>query len=790
MVDAAPTLAAVSPQRPGLVGRRVPRTNDRRLLAGRGRFTDDVAPAGLLHAAVLRSPVAAGRLTRLDASAALALDGVHLVINALDDHGAIGRFPCVWTQPGQLITSYDVLSSVITYVGQELAMVVAASREIAEDAVGEIEIEIDAVDDIVDDAVTAAAGGPFVHPDLGTNVVVEFDAGDPRARVDEALAAAHHVVEMDLAIPRVIGRPMETRGAVASWDSATEELTVWTSTQAVHHVREHLCVMLGLRTEQIRVVAPDIGGGFGTKEHLYPDEVLVCEASRRLGRPVKWIEDRFESFTATLHARGQYHHARLGLDEVGNFVALWTDVIHDQGAHPSNVGPGPSIVATGMLPGPYRFGAAGAHVRCVVTNRTPTGAYRGFGMQQAAWVRERLVDEAARRLGLDPVQLRLRNMIEPEEMPFTTPFHHRYDSGDYPRSLSMVAEAASSFEAADPDDGLRRGVGFASFVEFTGLGPAIVQQRVGFHLNGFESSIVRIENDGTITVLTGAASIGQGIETTLAQIAADGLGVPFERIRVIIGDTSRVPYSSAGAIASRSLAVAGGALVLSCERLAAKVAVIAAHRLEADVNDIELIDGRVQVVGTPTQGFTLAELADTAWMGWDLPDGCDAGLEERVTYDPDDITYAYASHAAAVAVDPDTGRVTVEGYWVVHDAGVIVNPMIADGQVQGGFAQGLGMALYESVRYVDGQPAQSSFMDYLVPTASCVPDISLGHLETPSPVTPGGMKGLGEGGLIPVPAAIANAVANALPEIADRLVTTPLSADVLWAMLSDVHSGG
>jgi aerobic carbon-monoxide dehydrogenase large subunit len=784
VTDVAPGAAAAA-QRPGLVGRRVPRTNDRRLLAGRGHYTDDIAPAGVVHAAVLRSPVPAGRLVALDASAALALDGVHLVIGALADAAALGRLPCVWTQPGQRIVDYEVLSAHITHVGQELALVVADSRELAEDAIGLLDVEIRDADDVVDDPVAAAAGAPFVYPEMGTNVVVEFDAGDPRAEVERALANAHHVVTMDLAIPRVIGRPIETRGIVAAWDRVTEDLTVWVSTQAVHHVREHLCALLGLRTEQVRVIAPDVGGGFGTKEHLYPDEVLVCEAARRLGRPVKWIEDRFESFTATLHARAQYHHARLGLDADGNFVALWTDLVHDQGAHPSNVGPGPSIVATGMLPGPYRFGTAGAHARCVVTNRTPTGAYRGFGMQQAAWVRERLIDEAARQLGIDPVELRLRNMIGPREMPYTTSFHHRYDSGDYPRSLTMVADAASSFEPSDPHDGMCRGLGYASFVEFTGLGPAVVQQAVGFHLNGFESSIVRIENDGSVTVLTGAASLGQGIETTLAQIAADGLGVSIEHVRVVIGDTGRVPYSSAGAIASRSLAVAGGALVQSCRRLAEKVAAIAAHRLEADRDDIELVDGRVQVRGTPTRGFALAELADTAWMGWDLPDGCDAGLEERVTYDPDDITYAYASHAAAVAVDPDTGQVTVERYWVVHDAGVIVNPMIADGQVQGGFAQGLGMALFEEVRYVDGQPAQSSFMDYLVPTASCVPDVVLDHLESPSPVTPGGMKGLGEGGLIPVPAAIANAVANAVPEIADRLVTTPLAADVIWTLMQE-----
>ena len=772
-------------RRPGLIGARVPRTNDARLLVGGGRFVDDIVLPGMLHAVVLRSPIAAGRLTRMDHTAASAMPGVHLVFSALDEHG-LRPLSCVWTQPGQLITSYDVLTDVITYVGQELAIVVAETRELAEDAMEVLDYEFAEAEAVVVDPVAAAEGGPVVHPALGTNVVVEIVSGDPLAEVDEAIAGASHVVSMSLDIPRVIGRPIETRGIVASWDSARRRLEVWNSTQSVHHVREVLGGTMGLSADQIGVVAGDVGGGFGVKEHLYPDEILACEASRRLGRPVKWIEDRVESFTASLHARAQYHQARLALDDDGTFVALWTDLVHDQGAHPSNVGPGPSIACMGLLPGPYKFGVAGATTRCVTTNRTPTGAYRGFGMQQAAWVRERLIDEAARQIGIDPVELRLQNMIRANELPYTTPFLHTYDSGDYPRALEELRDMTAQWSPDQSSDGRLRGIGYASFVEFTGLGPTKMQQILGFHLNGFESSVVRIEPDGSATVLSGAASIGQGIETSLAQIAADNLGLPIERVSVVLGDSDAVPYSSAGSIASRAMTVAGGALVRSSVELADKIKTIAAHQLEASVDDIELVDESARVRGTPASAISLASIADSAWMGWDLPDGTEPGLEARATYDPPDITYSYASHAAAVAVDPDTGHIEVEKYWVVHDAGVIVNPMIADGQVQGGVAQGISMAIFEDAGYDErGQPQQASFVDYLLASAEDVPDISIGHIETPSLHTPGGMKGLGEGGLIPVPAAIANALCNAVPRIAASVTETPLSAHRVWQLLQD-----
>lgn len=776
---------AITPSRPGLlVGRGVKRVNDPKLLMGKGRFVDDLELPGMVHATILRSSVAAGTIRGASTEEAAAASGVSLVWHALDAP-SLHDIPCVWLQPHQTVTSYPVLGKHVRYVGQPVGIVVAASRPLAEDAAGLVELEIQAAEPVEGAAHAVSEGAPLVYPALGTNVAVELVRGDPEAEVRALIASAPHVVEMGLRVQRVAGNPMETRGVVAAWDAATEHLTVWTSTQAVHHARDHIAAVLDLRADQVRVLAPDVGGAFGVKEHLYPDEVLVCAAAVHLGVPVKWVEDRAEHLTGTCHARDQLHQAVLALDDSGQFLALWSDFLHDLGAHPSNVGSGPSQVASAMLQGPYRVTRAGTHARCVVTNRTPTGAYRGFGMQQAAWVRERLVEEAARRFGFDPVDLRRRNMFRADELPTTTRFFQNYDNGDYVAALDRAAQVAADWPEP-AEDGRRHGIGLASYVEFTGLGPTKDQQIVGFQLNGFETTVVRMEPDGSVTALTGVSPHGQGLETSLAQLVCDLLGVPIERVRVVHGDSDVVPYSAAGTIASRSMTVGGGSLVRSSEALRDKILRIAAHQLEADPADLELVEERAQVKGTPTIFKTMREVAQSAWLGWDLPEGEAPGLEARFTYDPPGIAYSYATHVAGIAIDVDTGVIEVERYAVVHDCGRIVNPMIVDGQIQGGVAQGLGIALLEEVLYGEGgQPAMMTFLDYLLPLSTDVPDVTVVHIETPSPFTPGGMKGLGEGGVIPTPAAVANAVAAAVPEIASRLTETPLSPPRVWSYLRD-----
>ena len=537
------------------VGRSISRINDPQLLVGGGRFVDDMDLPGMLHATIVRSDIAHGSVTAFDADAAR---GAALVIGPREAGEATKPLQCVWLAPDQRITSFPVASTKIHYVGQPLGIVVAESRADAEDQAELLAIDYDELPSVVDAEDALAPDAPVLFPELGDNVIAEVWAGTPRDELEAVFASAPRVVERRLRIQRVAPNPMETRGVVARWDEADQRLTVWMSTQTPHHCRDHIALCLGLRADQVRVVMHQIGGGFGAKEHLYADEVLVCLASMRLGRPVKWVEDRVEHQTATLHGRDALHRARLAMTDDGTFLAIHTDILGNLGGHPSNVGLGPFRVSAGMLPGPYRLPIAGASIRAVATSTTPTGAYRGFGMQEAAWVRERLVEEAARELGVDPVELRLQNMLTPDELPLVTPTFQEYDSGDYPESLRRVRTMVESGRTAPSTSGsVRRGVGYASQVEFTGLGPSKEQQIVGFSLGGFESAMVRVEPDGSVTVSSGVTGMGQGIETGLAQLAADNLGVSIERVTVRLGDSERDPYSATGSIASRSMTVGG-----------------------------------------------------------------------------------------------------------------------------------------------------------------------------------------------------------------------------------------
>ncbi|GAA3252326.1 xanthine dehydrogenase family protein molybdopterin-binding subunit [Nonomuraea helvata] len=758
------------------VGARTPRREDARLLTGKGRYVGAVRLPGTLHAYVVRSPIAHGRLVGCDAKAAWAVEGVLDVITPADAAGL--SLPCVSLAPGQRMTSFPVLDDAIRYVGQPLAVVVARTPEAARDAAELVDLSLDELPAAVGTDRAMEEGAPLLYPEWGTNVLTDFTLGD----ADWASFAeqAAHVVEMTFTMGRVSPYPLEPRGVVASY--ADDELTVHISSQAPHHVREHLADALGLSHDRVRVISGDTGGGFGAKEHVYPDEALICLAAMRLGRPVSWSESPGDRLFATLPARAAVHRARLALAEDGRFLALHADVVGDVGAHPSNVGISTFTVTATLLPGPYRFDRVAVRVRGVVTNTTPTGSYRGFGQPEAALTRERLIDEAARRLGIDRIELRLRNMLGPDELPYTTRVYQRYDSGDYPLALRTLRDLVTPVEKAD---GRRRGIGYSCHVESTGMGPSMDLKATAIQAGGYETVVLRMEQDASVVVSSGVVSIGQGIETALAQLAADRVGVPIERVRVVLGDTATTPYSSIGAIASRSLAVGGGALTRAAEQLRGKLLALAAHRLEAAPDDLEIADGSVRVKGDPAASVTLRELATSAWRGWDLPDGAAPGLEERVSYDPAGYTFAYGAHAAAVAVDPETGAVEVERYWVVNDAGVLVNPAVVEGQLRGGVAQSIGMALTEEIVYTpEGQP----ITDYLLPTTREVPDIEVVMLETPSPITPGGMKGVGEAGTIGPPAAIANAVAAALPEIADRITGVPLTPSRLWSLLADVPS--
>ncbi|MBB5775811.1 xanthine dehydrogenase family protein molybdopterin-binding subunit [Nonomuraea jabiensis] len=756
------------------VGARTPRREDARLLTGRGRYVGAVRLPGTVHAYVVRSPIAHGRLLGCDAKAAWAVEGVLDVITPGDAPDL--RLPCVHLSPGQRLQSYRVLDDAIRYAGQPLALVVARTPEAARDAAELVDLSLDELPAVVGTERAMRDGAPLLYPEWGTNVLTDFTMGDEDCAA--FVEGAAHVVELTFTMGRVSPYPMEPRGVVASYDD--DELTVHISSQAPHQAREHLAEAFGLSHDRVRVISRDTGGGFGGKEHVYPDEALICLASMRLGRPVSWSESPGDRLVATLPARAAVHRARLALDGDGRFVAMYVDLVGDLGAHPSNVGASTFAVTATLLPGPYRFDRVAVRVRGVVTNTTPTGSYRGFGQPEGSLTRERLIDEAARRLGIDRVELRLRNMLGPGELPYTNRVYQRYDSGDYPHALRTLRDLVAPVEKAD---GRRRGIGYSCHVETTGMGPSKEFRDTGIQAGGYESVFLRMEQDASVVVSSGVVSIGQGIETALAQLAADRVGVPIERVRVVLGDTAATPYSSVGSIASRSLVVGGGALTRAAERLRGKLVALAAHRLEAAPGDLEIADGVVRVKGDPAASLTLRELATSAWRGWDLPDGVEPGLEERVSYDPDAYTFAYGAHAAAVAVDPETGAVEVERYWVVNDAGVLVNPAVVEGQIRGGVVQGIGQALTEEIVYTpEGQP----ITDYFLPTTREVPDIEVVMLETPSPLTPGGMKGVGESGTIGPPAAIANAVAAALPEIAGRITDVPLTPYSLWSLLAEV----
>ncbi len=761
-------------------GTRLPRVNDHRPLTGTARFIDDLVIPGTLHAAVLRSPIAHGHLRAIDTSALTT--PVELVLGP-DDVEALGRIPVLWHLPGQFQHDYAVLDRHVRFVGQPVGIVVAASRAAARDAAEQVMVEIDPLPVVIDPRVAREPGAPLLYPDAKTNVMAGWANGDDEAHVTEVFAAADHTIAVSLRIGRVAGAPIEGRGLLAAVD-LDGKLTVHTSTQAPHAVRDAIARVTGLALAKIRVVAPDVGGAFGVKDHIEADEMLVVLAAQRLRRPVVWIEDRWQALTTTPQARDEHYDVSIAFDDDGTLRGLQVRAIRNAGAHFAIFGAGPLFAMSGMVPAPYRWDAVRVESEAVATNTCPTGAYRGFGQTQAVFVRERAIDLAAAHLGIDPVELRLRNVLQPDELPAqlrSAPI--MLDNGDYPEALWRARALASDWEAP-PADGRARGVAYALYVQMAGVGPSGGNAAIGLDIGGFETTELRMLNDGTVRALVGVSTHGQGHETTFAQLIADRLGVHPDVVELVHSDTDVTPYSAYGTAASRSIAVGGGASVLAAERLAARLRAIAAERLEAAPADIILADGTATVAGTSI-GVPITQLAELAWQGRGLPEGTAPGLVELAVYDPAQFTFSYAVHVCRAAVDRETGSVEVERYGVVHDCGTIVNPTIVEGQIHGGIAQGLGAALLEEVVVGDnGEPRSASFLDYLLPIATNVPAIEVVHMEHPSPFTPGGMKGMGEGGTNGAFACVANAVAAALPEVARELDVTPLTPERIWAALT------
>jgi carbon-monoxide dehydrogenase large subunit len=791
--DAGPASAAPAhrPLTRHAIGRRIRRREDPRLLSGHGRYTADVAPAGALHMCVVRSPLPHGRIRAIDASAALALDGVEHVLTAADvARLGAGPMPVAWRQPGQRNVANPLLAEAkVFYVGQPVALVLARDPYLAEDAAELVALDVEPLPALIDALAALEPGAPLLYDDWGENVLArsQSGSGDP----DRQLADAPIVIERRFRIHRHAGTPLETRGAVATYDPLTDEVTAYLSQQVPHHARTVICEVCGWPESRLRVIAPDVGGGFGVKEYPYAEDALVCLLAAHLRRPLKWVEDRREHFLSAVHARELICDVELGADADGRIRGIRGRIVYDVGGHSSNQGIGPAKLGADMLPGPYDVRDYRMEIIGAVTNKVPIGAYRGFGAPQSTFVMERLMDELAARTSLDRAEVRRRNFVRPDAFPYRAASGHLYDSGDYAAALERALERVGyeDFPAqrkAAAAEGRLLGLGIASVVMAAGLAPSKILGLAGQAYGGWEPMLVRMDPSGKATVSSGCASQGQGHATMLAQVCAERLGLDPERdVRVVLGDTATTPYSPASAIASRVGSVAAAAVLLASDELADQLRALAAHALEANPADVELDGGRAFVVGSPERGVSIGELAHSAHLGHDLPDGMLPGLEASVSFDPPNSSYPYATHAAIVELDRETGALRILRYVVVHDCGTLVNPLIVEGQLSGGIVQGIGGALLERLAYDDGgQLLTTSFMDYLMPTAHDVPRLELELTETPTPFIPGGMKGMGEAGTLAPAAVLGNAVADALGlgGAGPGVDTLPLDPDRVWTL--------
>ncbi|QBR91914.1 aerobic carbon-monoxide dehydrogenase large subunit [Nocardioides euryhalodurans] len=764
-----------------LFGTRVPRVEDQRLLRGRGTYADDVLVGQrVLHAAVLRSPHAHARILDIDVSEVLDVEGVHAVWTFDDLTGPMAEpLPLLIPHPALTHgrTQFALAKDEVNHVGEAIAFVVAEDRYVAEDAVGRIRVDYEFLEPVVGiDAARAATR--LVHDDVPGNVGarLEQENGDARA----AIAAAPHTLSLDLTVERSACQPLEGRGTVARWDPDLGRMTVWTSTQTSTGVRGCVAAKLGLDLGQVDVITPDVGGGFGVKiNHPWPEELLVPLAARILGVPVKFTEDRREHFISSAHERGQQHHVEVGFDDGGRVLGLDVQFWHDHGAYTPYGLIVPIITSTQLL-GPYKPGAYRVVFESLYTNTVMVTPYRGAGRPQGCFVMERTMDAIAATLGKDRTEVRAANFIQPDEFPYDQGLVFQdgreleYDSGDYPASLEKLKalvgwDEFEAFRAEMAAEGRRVGIGLACYVEGTGVGP-------------YEGAHVHVETSGKVKVATGLTTQGQGHQTAFAQIVADELGVPFEMVEVTTGDTRRMPYA-VGTFASRAAVMSGSAVHLAAKAAREKAFRIAAEALEASVDDLEISDGVIRVAGTDSAidlgtvavlsnplryAFDEASKAATQFSVGDpgkppVAEDDEPGLEGKDFYSPERSTFASGMHAVIVETDPDTAEITILKYAVVHDCGHLINPMIVEGQIHGGVAQGVGGALYERMAYDEsGQLLNASFMDFLMPYVTEVPaGIDIDHLETPSPLNPLGIKGAGEAGVIPSAAVFAAAIEDA-----------------------------
>ena len=767
---------------PRVFGASLKRTEDPRLLRGEGRYVADLKVHGILHASFVRSPHPHANIRSIDTSAALARPGVLAVITAADLPDDLPPLPCIDAEETTMPFEQPLLAVEKTrFVGEAAAIVITdGDRYIAEDAAALVEVDYEPLPAVATAEAAMADGAPIVHHETNVVDVLEYSVGEgPRA-----LEGAPHVIKERFATQRYAGMPMETRGVLAEWDARRESITVTTSTQTPHSLKAALAGYLRLPAHAVRVVAPDVGGAFGVKLQPYPEEILLAFAARDLARPIKWIEDRWEHCVATTHGREQYHDVEVGHDDRGRILGIRAHAVTNTGAYLQRLTLVEPFVGVAMLSGPYRVEHQELLSTVVMSNTTPLNPFRGVGHVQAAFVMERVMDLIAEELGLDAGEVRLRNMISADELPLARGISNIlageiiYDSGDYPACLRRALDVAGweSFRAEQKQarvEGRYLGIGIGTFVEEVSLGP-------------FESGTVRVEPTGEVVVLTGACTSGQGHHTVFAQIAADELQVPLEDVTVFHGDTDLV-HTGVGTYASRSAAVGGTAVRQAAIAVHEAALTIASDLLEVAADDLELADGGVRVAGSPTRSVTLGEVATRVAPGQALPAGItEYGLEATDIFHPETNSFSYGTHIATVEVDIELGVVTLLRHVVVNDSGTLINPMLVDGQVQGGVALGIGGALLEEVVYDDdAQPKNPNFMDYLVPAIGNMPEMVVEHLCVPTHLNRDGMKGVGEGGAVGSPAAIANAVHDALRPFGARVTQTPLGPAAVFGLLRD-----
>jgi carbon-monoxide dehydrogenase large subunit len=769
----------------GYIGQSLRRKEDPPLITGKGQYTDDMVLPGMLYIEMVRSPEAHAKITSIDTSAALARPGIHAVMTAEDLDLAAGM-PMAWVPPGVEIKTpehWPLARGEVKHVGQAVAAVFGENKYAVVDAAEDVVVEYEPLPVVVDPEAALKDGSALVHEEFGTNQTHQWGLGSEDMEV--AWEEADVVVERRIVNHRTAGAPIEPRACIAEYRAGY--LTLWTTTQIPHLTRSFLAGSMQMGEDRIRVVAPDVGGGFGVKLNHYPEEAIACAASRKLGRPIKWTETRSEHMASTIHGRDQIDYVKMGVKRDGTITGIHINVIADLGAYFLLLTPFiPSFTAF-VAGGCYKIPRVRTDIIGVFTNKFPTDATRGAGRPEATHLLEMMVDQAAAEIGMSPVEIRRKNFIPKEDFPAEVAVGVVYDSGDYHGTLDKLLSKLDldAFERERPAlqaKGIYRGIGFSTYMEICGLAPSRVvgPGGVGIQAGFWESALVRVHPSGSVTVFTGTSPHGQGLDTSMAQIVADRLGTTPEVVEVIHGDTNTGPYGM-GTYGSRSLSVGGEAVNRAARKVQDKAKHIVAHVLEAAPEDIEVSDGRFAVRGSPEKGMTLAEVSGAAYIPENLPEGMEPGLEETTFYDPENFVYPFGAHACVVDVDAETGKVDVVRYVAVDDCGPAINPRLIEGQIHGGITHAIGQALYERIHYDEaGQLTTGTFVDYCLPSAADLPSYETDRTETPSPTNTLGVKGVGEAGTIAGSPAVVNAVIDALRPLGVDFINMPLGSMHVW----------